>query len=139
MTDVSTSLIQAAYIVAALLFIMSLAGLSKHETARDGNVLGMVGMGIALVATLWLSLRDAPWSALSSLIAVAMVIGAAIGIWRARTRRDDRHARADRDAPLVRRRGGGARRLNTFVATSGGVGGVGRTSSRSSSASSSEP
>ncbi|WP_020143905.1 Re/Si-specific NAD(P)(+) transhydrogenase subunit beta [Terracoccus sp. 273MFTsu3.1] len=77
------ALIQAAYIVAALLFIMSLAGLSKHETARDGNVLGMVGMGIALVATLWLSLRDAVWSAWL-LIAVAMVIGAAIGIARAR-------------------------------------------------------
>jgi NAD(P) transhydrogenase subunit beta len=82
-TDVSTSLIQAAYIVAALLFILSLAGLSKHETARDGNILGMVGMGLALVATLWLALRGAVvgnWVA----IAVAMAIGAAIGIWRAR-------------------------------------------------------
>ena len=59
MTDVSSALIQAAYIVAALLFILSLAGLSKHETARDGNVLGMIGMAIALVATLWLALRDA--------------------------------------------------------------------------------
>ncbi|MGO4602566.1 Re/Si-specific NAD(P)(+) transhydrogenase subunit beta [Terrabacter sp. 2YAF2] len=83
MTDVSTSLIQAAYIVAALLFIMSLAGLSKHETARDGNVLGMVGMGIALVATLWLALRDAPWGNVIA-VAVAMAIGAVIGIWRAR-------------------------------------------------------
>ncbi len=83
MTDVSTSLIQAAYIVAALLFIMSLAGLSRHETARDGNVLGMVGMGIALIATLWLSLRDAPWGNVIA-VAVAMAIGAAIGIWRAR-------------------------------------------------------
>src|SRR4029079_16819208 len=83
MTDVSTSLIQAAYIIAALLFIMSLAGLSKHETARDGNVLGMVGMGIALVATLWLALRDAPWGNVIA-VAVAMAIGAAIGIWRAR-------------------------------------------------------
>jgi len=77
------ALIQAAYIIAALLFIMSLAGLSKHETARDGNVLGMVGMGIALVATLWLALRDAPWGNVIA-VAVAMAIGAAIGIWRAR-------------------------------------------------------
>src|SRR6478735_3240629 len=77
------ALIQAAYIVAALLFILSLAGLSKHETAKDGNILGMVGMALALVATLWLALRGAPavnWL----LIAVAMAIGAAIGIWRAR-------------------------------------------------------
>src|SRR3954464_6434987 len=83
MTDVGVSLIQAAYIVAAVLFIMSLAGLSKHETAREGNVLGMVGMGIALVATLWLSLRGAAWSAWL-LIGVAMLVGAAIGIARAR-------------------------------------------------------
>src|SRR3954454_6314911 len=83
MTDVSISLISAAYIVAAVLFIMSLAGLSKHETAKDGNVLGMVGMGIALVATLWLALRDAPWGNVVAVF-VAMGIGAAIGIWRAR-------------------------------------------------------
>ena len=83
MTDVSTALIQAAYIVAALLFILSLAGLSKHETAREGNVLGMVGMGIALVATLWLALRDAAWGNWVA-VAVAMAIGASIGIWRAR-------------------------------------------------------
>ncbi|NUO34779.1 MAG: Re/Si-specific NAD(P)(+) transhydrogenase subunit beta [Dermatophilaceae bacterium] len=77
------ALISAAYIVAALLFILSLAGLSKHETARDGNVLGMIGMALALVATLWLALRGS--SALNwLLIAVAMAIGAAIGIWRAR-------------------------------------------------------
>src|SRR5690242_7008025 len=77
------ALIQAAYIIAALLFILSLAGLSKHETAKDGNVLGMVGMALALVATLWLALRGS--SALNwLLIAVAMAIGAAIGIWRAR-------------------------------------------------------
>jgi NAD(P) transhydrogenase subunit beta len=77
------ALIQAAYIIAALLFILSLAGLSKHETAKDGNILGMVGMALALVATLWLALRGAP-AANWLLIAVAMAIGASIGIWRAR-------------------------------------------------------
>lgn len=82
-TGVDLALIQAAYIVAALLFILSLAGLSKHETAKDGNVLGMVGMALALVATLWLALRGS--SALNVvLIVVAMAIGASIGIWRAR-------------------------------------------------------
>jgi H+-translocating NAD(P) transhydrogenase subunit beta len=82
-SDVSTALIQAAYIIAALLFILSLAGLSKHETARDGNVLGMIGMTIALVATLWLALRDAAWGNWIAII-VAMTIGASIGIWLAR-------------------------------------------------------
>ena len=42
----------AAYIVAALLFILALAGLSRHETARAGNTFGIAGMAIALVATL---------------------------------------------------------------------------------------
>ena len=40
----SEGLVQAAYILAALLFIMSLAGLSKHETAKAGCWFGIVGM-----------------------------------------------------------------------------------------------
>ena len=40
----SEGLVQAAYIIAALLFIMSLAGLSKHETAKAGCWYGIVGM-----------------------------------------------------------------------------------------------
>ncbi len=46
----------AAYIVAALLFILALAGLSKHETSRAGNTVGMAGMVVALVATIALAL-----------------------------------------------------------------------------------
>ena len=45
----------AAYLVAALLFIMSLAGLSKHETAKQGIWFGIWGMAIALAATVALS------------------------------------------------------------------------------------
>ncbi|MDR1159853.1 MAG: Re/Si-specific NAD(P)(+) transhydrogenase subunit beta [Syntrophomonadaceae bacterium] len=45
-------LITVAYIVAALLFILSLAGLSKQESAKKGNIFGIVGMIIALLATL---------------------------------------------------------------------------------------
>ena len=47
----------AAYVVAALLFIMALAGLSKHETSRSGNTFGMAGMGVALVATIVLAIN----------------------------------------------------------------------------------
>ncbi len=47
----SQSIATAAYIVAALLFIFSLAGLSKHETSRQGVVYGIAGMAIALAAT----------------------------------------------------------------------------------------
>ena len=40
---------QAVYVLAAVLFVLSLAGLSKQETARRGNVAGMVGMALALL------------------------------------------------------------------------------------------
>ncbi|HEY2272157.1 MAG TPA: Re/Si-specific NAD(P)(+) transhydrogenase subunit beta [Jatrophihabitantaceae bacterium] len=74
---------QAAYIVAAVLFILSLAGLSKHETSRQGIVFGIAGMVIALAASIGLASRSITAGAIG-LIAVAMVIGAAIGLWRAR-------------------------------------------------------
>ncbi len=77
------SLIQAAYLVAALLFIASLAGLSMHETAREGNVLGMVGMAVALVGTLWLAGQRADWLTWLA-IAVAVSVGGGIGVRRAR-------------------------------------------------------
>lgn len=49
----SAGLVQAAYIVAAVLFIMSLAGLSKQESAKAGNYYGIAGMAIALIATIF--------------------------------------------------------------------------------------
>ena len=82
-----TSVAQAAYLVAAVLFILSLAGLSKQETARRGNILGMVGMAVAIVATIVLALHDSVrnvWVT-ALLIALVLVFGAVIGIWRART------------------------------------------------------
>lgn len=48
----NAGMVTSAYIVAAILFILSLAGLSKQETARRGNLFGMVGMAIAIVATI---------------------------------------------------------------------------------------
>ena len=86
-----TTIVQAAYIVSALLFIMALAGLSKHETAKTGNAYGVTGMTIAIVATLYLALKGADAQgalgvpAAIGLIVVAMAIGAVIGIWRAKS------------------------------------------------------
>jgi H+-translocating NAD(P) transhydrogenase subunit beta len=74
---------QAAYIVAALLFILSLAGLSKHETSRPGIVFGIAGMAVALVATVVLAARGNTAAAIG-LMLVAMLIGAGVGLWRAR-------------------------------------------------------
>ncbi|MFF1506751.1 Re/Si-specific NAD(P)(+) transhydrogenase subunit beta [Streptomyces sp. NPDC058326] len=75
---------QAAYLVAALLFILALAGLSKHESARLGNAFGMLGMGVALVATVVLALDGDVSGAGLGLMAAAMLIGALIGLQRAR-------------------------------------------------------
>ena len=74
----SEGLVQAAYIIAALLFIMSLAGLSKHETAKVGCWYGIVGMTIALVATIF-----GPQSEGTLWIIIAMIIGGVIGVQRA--------------------------------------------------------
>ena len=74
---------QAAYVVAALLFILSLAGLSQHKTSRSGVVWGIAGMVVALAATVGLASRSITASGLV-LIAVATAFGAGIGLWRAR-------------------------------------------------------
>jgi NAD(P) transhydrogenase subunit beta len=75
---------QAAYLVAALLFILALAGLSKHETAKAGNTYGMAGMTLALVATIALAVERDIENLGLILLGIAMVVGAAIGLWRAR-------------------------------------------------------
>ncbi|UOQ91216.1 Re/Si-specific NAD(P)(+) transhydrogenase subunit beta [Agromyces endophyticus] len=67
---------------------MSLAGLSKHETSRAGVGYGIAGMAIALVATVWVTFAGA-WGtpAVTTgliLLVVAVIVGAAIGLWRAR-------------------------------------------------------
>ena len=67
--------VTAAYIIAALFFIASLAGLSRQETARYGNGFGMAGMAIALIATIL-----GPNSASVIWVIVAMLIGGAIGL-----------------------------------------------------------
>ena len=82
-----TSLAQAVYVVAALMFVLSLAGLSKQETARRGTFLGMIGMTLALAATIVLALEYSQRPVLVTALLIAMVfaIGASAGIWRART------------------------------------------------------
>ena len=96
MSDFLTSdnlfgLVTGAYIISGLLFIGALAGLSKHETAKLGNVAGMVGMGLALLATLLLAAQKAElldernFAVTLLLILAMMAAGGVIGAWRART------------------------------------------------------
>ncbi len=95
--SVPVTLVQGAYIVAGLAFILALAGLSRHETARSGNRFGIIGMTIALGATilaatagtsisaggLEVASAGSGWLGLG-LIVAAMGIGAAIGLDRAK-------------------------------------------------------
>ncbi|MCC6661873.1 MAG: NAD(P)(+) transhydrogenase (Re/Si-specific) subunit beta [Phycisphaerales bacterium] len=69
-----TEIVTAAYIAAAALFVLCLGRLSSQETARTGNMLGVVGMLIALMATAALRGSGGTW-----MLAAALVPGAAIG------------------------------------------------------------
>ncbi|UJP41158.1 Re/Si-specific NAD(P)(+) transhydrogenase subunit beta [Cellulomonas palmilytica] len=81
------SLTNATYLLAAVLFVLSLAGLSKQETARRGNVLGMVGMGLALAAVIARALDESQRSVAVTALLIALVlgIGVVVGTWRARS------------------------------------------------------
>ena len=73
----TANLATVAYIGATILFILSLGGLANPETARRGNLFGMIGMAIAVVATV-LSPRVTP--AGYAWIIGALVIGGSIGL-----------------------------------------------------------
>jgi H+-translocating NAD(P) transhydrogenase subunit beta len=78
---ISTSLATVAYLGAAILFILSLGGLSHPETSRRGNLYGIIGMTIAVLATIFgprVTLSGLPW------IIGAMAIGGSIGLYAAR-------------------------------------------------------
>src|SRR5512139_3675700 len=77
----TASLATVAYIGATILFILSLGGLSHPETARRGNLFGMVGMAIAVLATVLgprVTAAGIPW------IVGALVVGGAIGLLAAK-------------------------------------------------------
>jgi H+-translocating NAD(P) transhydrogenase subunit beta len=75
----SQSLVTMSYIVATILFILSLSGLSNQETARRGNYYGMLGMAIAILATV---LSGAVTS--YGILLGALVIGGSIGLFAAK-------------------------------------------------------
>jgi NAD(P) transhydrogenase subunit beta len=77
----SESLATVAYIGAIILFVLSLGGLSNPETARRGNLLGIAGMTIAVLATVLgprVTAGGIPW------IVGALVVGGAIGLYAAK-------------------------------------------------------
>jgi NAD(P) transhydrogenase subunit beta len=77
----SGNLATVSYIGATILFILSLGGLSNPETSRRGNLYGMIGMTIAVLATVFgprVTAAGYPW------IIGAMVVGGAIGLYAAK-------------------------------------------------------
>jgi NAD(P) transhydrogenase subunit beta len=68
--------ITVSYIGAAILFILSLGGLSQQETARRGNIFGFIGMVIAMVATI-IGIQTSGYTVLFP----AMIVGALIGVF----------------------------------------------------------
>jgi len=78
----SASLATVSYIGATILFILSLGGLSNQESSRRGNLFGMIGMTIAVLATVFgpqVGAAGIPW------IIGAMLVGGAVGLYAART------------------------------------------------------
>ena len=78
----SASLATVSYIAATILFILSLGGLSNPESSRRGNLYGMTGMAIAVLATVF-GPRVTPGGL--AWIAIALVVGGAVGLYLART------------------------------------------------------
>jgi NAD(P) transhydrogenase subunit beta len=77
----SANLATVSYIGATILFILSLGGLSHPETSRRGNLYGMIGMGIAVLATVFgprVTSEGYAW------IIAALVVGGAIGLYAAK-------------------------------------------------------
>ncbi len=79
---ISSSVATVAYLGAAILFILSLGGLSNPETSRRGNLYGIVGMALAVLATIVgprVAAAGVPW------IIGALLIGGSIGVYAAKT------------------------------------------------------
>jgi NAD(P) transhydrogenase subunit beta len=68
-----------SYIIATMLFILALGGLSNQETARRGNWYGIIGMAIALAATIWGIVSQAYVE-----LIVALLVGGSVGLIAAR-------------------------------------------------------
>ncbi len=75
------NMVAVAYLAAIILFILSLGGLSNPESSRRGNLYGMIGMAIAVLASI--AGRVAPGGI--AWVAGALVVGASIGLYLART------------------------------------------------------
>jgi NAD(P) transhydrogenase subunit beta len=79
----SISVASILYLVSGVLFILALRGLSHPTTSRQGNLFGMVGMGLAVLTTLVLEPPDGPGAFL--LVVLGLAVGGGAGAYIART------------------------------------------------------
>lgn len=75
----SSGLVNSIYLGAAILFILALGGLSSNDNARRGNLYGMLGMGLAVIATIFSDAVTSYW-----VILICMTIGSVLGLILAR-------------------------------------------------------
>jgi len=76
---INAGVVTVSYIIATILFILALGGLSNQETARRGNWYGIIGMAIALIATI-LGVVTAQYT----ILLVALLVGGSIGLFAAK-------------------------------------------------------
>ena len=76
---ISAGIVTVSYIAATILFILALGGLSNQETARRGNWYGIIGMSIALIATI-VGVVERHYE----ILLIALLLGSVIGVILAR-------------------------------------------------------
>ena len=76
---INEGIVNVSYIIATILFILALGGLSNQETARRGNWYGIIGMTIALLATIFGEV-----SAQYDKLIIALLVGGSVGLILAR-------------------------------------------------------
>lgn len=74
----SMNVVTLLYLVASVCFIQALKGLSNPKSARQGNLFGMVGMGIAVLTTIALIVKQAAWLGANLPLGIALVLGALV-------------------------------------------------------------
>ena len=81
---ITTGILELIYVVASVMFIFGLKMLSHHETARRGNIIAAIGMGLAIIATILFHKKDGQPIGNIGWIMAAIAIGTFIGLIIAR-------------------------------------------------------
>ena len=75
---ITTGLLMAAYLVAGMMFVLSIGGLSKQDTAKRGTLYGIIGMTVAVTATLLSGITNFAW--LIPIMLAGVLIGGVLAL-----------------------------------------------------------